>query len=76
MTQTNRPCGKGGIKLDSDGLGPSQRALALEREKIKKQPPPPSTKPKVIYQLFYQKKNRTNLFIQPLLEMLKVIYKV
>ncbi|CAE1276118.1 Flagellar WD repeat-containing protein Pf20,Sperm-associated antigen 16 protein [Acanthosepion pharaonis] len=46
MIQTNRICGKGRVKLDSEGLGPTQRALASEREKVKKSPSTVSTKSK------------------------------
>lgn len=46
MIQTNRICGKGRVKLDSEGLGPTQRALVLEREKVKKSPASVSTKSK------------------------------
>lgn len=64
MIQTNRICGKGRVKLDSEGLGPTQRALVLEREKVKKSPASVSTKSKVIYHLISQKINIVEWFPQ------------
>lgn len=44
LIRTNRLCGIGGIKLDNDGLGPTQRALL--NEKVKEPPPSIISKPR------------------------------